>query len=436
MKENFYNDFSPLSKAEQEAKIMADLNGLDVEATLGWKNLEGIDVPPVFHPDDVQKSSQVTAPPIDWKITHRIPFTSNIRRLMDQLDWVSKQDIAVLFVEVGTHWKVLPKVLPQLGKLQAKIIFVFDDSPLEDSIRLLASIKNKLICFDPFGQAAKKGSDLNALSLGMPQYFSKQSSIYVDAALYANAGGNCQQQIGYALLHLQEYLSILDQSSNKNTITILVKFAQGSNYFFEMAKLIVFRQLAKLILAEYSFTAELELIAEPAQRNKTCSDYNVNLLRTTSEMMSAILGDADLIMNHPYDVRFNTNNEFSDRIALNQVRILKHESYFDQLPKATEGSYYLSYLIDQLKAKAWELFLNHEDSGGWCKQLSNNSIQQEIAHQADKEQERIEAATQVLVGTNKYQDENTPSAHLEIEQQHRSISPAQKMQPIIPSFLR
>lgn len=437
MEEDFYSDFLSLSKAEQQTKISTDFNGLNLKEISGWENLEGIDVPPVFHRDDVQKSSEpTTLPPVDWEITHRIPCTSDIRRLSEQLNWLTKQDLAVLFLEVGIHWDVVPKILPQLSNIQAKFILVFDSSPPENILEQLATIKNKQICFDPLGQAAQHGSDFNTVFPRVKQYFAKQSSIYVDAALYANAGANCQQQIGYALLHLNEYLSILDQGSNKNPITILVKFAQGSNYFFEIAKLIAFRQLAKLMLAEFSFTFELELIAEPIQRNKTCSDYNVNLLRTTSEMMSAILGEADMVMNHPYDLRFKSNNDFSDRIALNQLRILKHESYFDQLPKATEGSYYLSYLTDQLKEKAWDLFLNHEAKGGWCKQLSNTTIQQEIAHQAEEEQGRIESTTQVLVGTNKYQDKNAPSVHSEIAQQHQTTSEVQKIQPITPSFLK
>ena len=54
-------------------------------------------------------------------------------------------------------------------------------------------------------------------------------------------------------------------------------------------------------------------------------DYNVNLLRTTTEMMSAVLGEMDFLMNHPYDLRFNPPNDFADRMARNQLLLLKQK---------------------------------------------------------------------------------------------------------------
>lgn len=435
MKEDFYSDFSPVSKAAQQAKIMEDLKGWDHPNTLGWKNLEEIDVPPIFHREEVKKSFKTTSFPIDWKITYRIPFSSDIQRLEQQIDWVSKQEVAVIFLETGAHWQYLPKVFPQLTKLQSKLIFAFDQSPPEDVIRQISSIENKQICVDLLGQVAQQGGDVDGVSSTVQKYLAKQTLVYVDAALYANAGANSQQQIAYALLHLNEYLSLMDRSSVIDSRQLIVKFAQGSNYFFEMAKLIAFRQLARLILAEYPLEITLELIAEPAQRNKTCSDYNVNLLRSTTEMMSAILGEADMVMNHPYDLRFNPNNDFSDRIALNQLRLLKYESYFDQLPNVTQGSYYLTYLIDQMKKKAWDLFLSHETAGGWIKQLSKNILQKEIGQKDKETQKQIQSGIQVLVGANKYQDENAPSAQAKYEQQKVKVALG-KIQPLKPSFLK
>lgn len=435
MKEDFYSDFLPLSKAAQQAKIMEDLKKGNDANTLGWKNLEEIDIPALLHREEVKKSFKKTSSPIDWKITYRIPFSSDIQRLEEQIDWVSKQEVGVIFLEIGTHWQYLPKVFPQLAKLESKLMFAFDKFPPEDVIEQLSSIKNKQICVDPLGQVALQGGDVNGVSSKVQEYLVKQTPVYVDAALYANAGANCQQQIAYALLHLNEYLSLMDLSSPMDSRQLIVKFAQGSNYFFEMAKLIVFRQLTRFILAEYPLKITLELIAEPARRNKTCSDYNVNLLRSTTEMMSAILGQANMVINHPYDLRFNPNNDFSDRIALNQLRLLKHESYFDQLPNVIQGSYYLTYLIDQMKQKAWDLFLSHETAGGWIKQLSKNILQKEIGMKVKETQKQIESGVQVLVGTNKYRDENAPSAQVKQEQQKLKVALG-KIQPLKPSFLK
>jgi methylmalonyl-CoA mutase len=63
-------------------------------------------------------------------------------------------------------------------------------------------------------------------------------------------------------------------------------------------------------------------LVSPTKRNKTLYDYNVNMLRTT-ECMSAIIGGADAIANLPYDSLYHKDNEFGDRIARNQLLVLK-----------------------------------------------------------------------------------------------------------------
>jgi methylmalonyl-CoA mutase N-terminal domain/subunit len=72
---------------------------------------------------------------------------------------------------------------------------------------------------------------------------------------------------------------------------------RGTNYFFEIAKLRALRLLFNLVAKEYNHDLECHLLVSPTKRNKT-SDYNVNMLRTTTECMSAIIGGADAIANH------------------------------------------------------------------------------------------------------------------------------------------
>ena len=166
------------------------------------------------------------------------------------------------------------------------------------------------------------------------------------------------------------------------------------------------------MIKEYSHTLELLITAEPSHRNKTTTDYNVNILRTTTEMMSAVLGGADRVMNHPYDLRFNQPNAFGDRIARNQLHLLKYESYFDELPNVMDGSYYLEALQKEMKEKAWALFLEIEQHGGWLTAIENNNIQSkiEIARQAEAKQ--FKEGALVLVGTNKYTSASSLNAEI------------------------
>ncbi|HET8854560.1 MAG TPA: methylmalonyl-CoA mutase family protein, partial [Salinimicrobium sp.] len=128
---------------------------------------------------------------------------------------------------------------------------------------------------------------------------------------------------------------------------------------------------------------------------------NVNLLRTTTESMSAVIGGADFVSNLAYDEFYHKSNEFSSRIAKNQLLILKNESYLDQVNPA-DGTYYLEELTQQFSEKALEIFKGIEKGGGFLKQLKEGIIQKKIAESAAKEQQQVESGEMTLVGTNKY----------------------------------
>src|SRR5690606_7411980 len=98
----------------------------------------------------------------------------------------------------------------------------------------------------------------------------------------------------------------------------------------------------------YGFNTECLIFAEPSTRNKTLYDYNTNMLRTTTECMSAILGGANTVCNLPYDGIYHKDNEFAERIARNQLLILKNESYFDKVSNPVDGAYYIETITEQL----------------------------------------------------------------------------------------
>jgi methylmalonyl-CoA mutase len=98
------------------------------------------------------------------------------------------------------------------------------------------------------------------------------------------------------------------------------------HYFFEIAKLRALRLLFNLVAKEYNHDLECHLCFS-YKTQQTLYDYNVNMLRTTTECMSAIIGGADAIANLPYDSLYHKDNEFGDRIARNQLLVLKRKLF-------------------------------------------------------------------------------------------------------------
>ena len=212
------------------------------------------------------------------------------------------------------------------------------------------------------------------------------------------------QQLGYALAHINEYFNHIE--NNKASATnITFKVAVGSNYFFEIAKLRALRLLFKTLAKEYGLSGDCHIIAVPTKRNKTLYDYNTNMLRTTTECMAAVLGSANLVCNTSYDAIYQKTNDFGNRIALNQLLLLKNESYFNTVSNAADGTYYIESLTEQLAEKALTLFKSIEKGGGFLKQLKDNTIQKKIKESATKEQQDFNDGKEVLVGTNKFLSE-------------------------------
>jgi methylmalonyl-CoA mutase len=126
------------------------------------------------------------------------------------------------------------------------------------------------------------------------------------------------------------------------------------------------------------------------------------MLRTTLESMSAVLGGADLVCNLPYDALYNAPNDFGDRIARNQLLLLRHEAHFDKVGNPADGSYYLESLTDALGRKALDLFKTLEKGGGLLAQLKSHQIQKKIRESARKEARAIAEGSRVLVGSTAF----------------------------------
>jgi len=265
---------------------------------------------------------------------------------------------------------------------------------------------------DPIAHLVKEGNwmpgkdnfeTLNTISLACKNI----SFLSINAGIYQNAGANIVQQIAYTLAHANEYFDSIP--ALKKPIT--VQLAVGTNYFFEIAKIRATKILFALIANEYGHNEECHIIATPTKRNKTLYDYNVNMLRTTTECMSAILGGADVVINQPYDSLYHKSNEFGDRIARNQLLVLKHESYFNAVNNPADGAYYIEELTQQLAEKALTLFKEIEGVGGFLSQLKESKIQKKIYESAAKEQELFDTGKEVLLGTNRHPNKSDRMSH-------------------------
>jgi methylmalonyl-CoA mutase len=230
----------------------------------------------------------------------------------------------------------------------------------------------------------------------------------VNALNFGNAGATIVQELAFAMSMGNEYLANLTEkgiSVDDLAGSMRFNFSIGSNYFMEIAKLRAARLLWANIVKEYRASEDagkMYIHCETAEWNKTIYDPYVNLLRTQTEAMSAVLGGTQSLTVLPFDIFYKEPDEFSERIARNQQLLLKEESYFDKVEDIPAGSYYIENLTDSIAAEAWKLFTETEEKGGYLNALRSGFIQEQIRESADKRRKAIATRRENLLGTNEY----------------------------------
>ena len=228
--------------------------------------------------------------------------------------------------------------------------------------------------------------------------------ININSASVRNKGANIIQEIAFMLSLANEYLNIYGCNIAKH---ISFELTQGSNYFFEISKIQVLRILWSIITNEHGEQIDDTTITSiPSLRNKTIKNYNNNIIRSTSECISGILGGCNFIKSIPYDSLFNEKNEFSQRIMNNQLLILKNETHLDKVSNAIEGCYYINDLIRNISEKSLSLFKKIEKNGGYFESHKNGFIKEQIEESNILENSYYNLNKNILVGFNKYIDDS------------------------------
>lgn len=411
-----YNTFDSISSKQWKQKIQYELNGTDYLSVI-WESIDPISVRPFYHPDEILKK-------------HLSPTKKNAFNVCQKI-YVSVVEKSITRI-LKNHENGVNSFVLIIPNEQIDCINLLKGLPLADLVIYLDlqflsanycakiidafTTNNIFIINDPIHHLTQTGNwfvnkeidlkEINTLNINK----AKLPFLAVKLTGYQNAGASCVQQLAFALAHVNEYFTELKPYN----ASIVFEVAIGGNYFFEIAKLKALRLLFATLAKEYSVTDQCQIIATPSQRNKTLFLHETNLVRNATEYMSAILGGADTVLTQTADFMFKKDNTISNRLAKNQLLLLKEESLFDGVGTPIDGVYYIDYLTQQMVDKALLLFKEIERKGGFLKLLKEGFIQQKIEETANKEQQLFDSQQEILVGGNKYADINKVAFETEL----------------------
>lgn len=370
-----------------ESLVKKQLKTEDIDAVLRKDNLEGLEVKPFY--DAVQAPLPNIA-----KVEEN---THLVARYHESLE----EDVFAFLIDHNVE------------NLEQKTIFVNNKdlaghiSPEEDD--------QYFSLIDVFDEHEARIDDQLTKELLAKNFRRK---IAVDVSLHQNAGASITQQLGIALAKAKELIEvygpdILDQ--------LIFRLSLGAGYFFEMAKLRAFRLVFNQLSKEYGKDDIPYIFAETSLRNKSVADQENNLIRSSLELASAMIGGADAVFSNNYLVDRSTEN--SEEISFKQQIVLAYESIINVFEDAANGSYYVEDLTRQIAEKSWSYFVSIEEKGGYLKLMKEGWIQKEIYNHAVEEQKWVEDGRIKLIGVNLY-------PKLEVKKTAKELYSENKIQPV------
>jgi methylmalonyl-CoA mutase N-terminal domain/subunit len=192
-------------------------------------------------------------------------------------------------------------------------------------------------------------------------------------------------------------------------------FAAWSELFEEVAKFRAARRMwARIVRDRFGAKSERSMACrfhvQTAGSSLTAQSIDNNVVRTTVQALSAVLGGAQSLHTNARDEALALPTEESARLALRTQQILAYESGVTETPDPLAGSYFVESLTTQLEQAAQDYLDEIDAMGGTLAAIEGGFQQRQIQESAYRVQAAIERGDLVVVGVNKYRDEAATAA--------------------------
>lgn len=438
--EKLFSGFEPITRNQWKTKAIEDLKGAEFDKKLVWKTDDGFQVQPFYTEEDLSANSFlseqqrfVATTKREWTnytqvavsevktanqlATEMVKFGANgiLFRIEDPKgtsfsDLLHNLDLEKLHISFSTHTPNAEFVNGYFRFLEQKGINPGDIKGFYESDILEQWIT----------EGIEPDFDTLAEVLTSTQPAPNFKGLVIKSHAFINAGSNTVQELAFTLNKLTDYIDKLSAKGLDVTNIIenvLLNIAIGGDYFFEIAKLRSLRIIVKSILNLYGTEAPVEILSSNSIWSKSFYDPNVNLLRNTTEAMSAVIGGCDALLTYPHDYSYAEPSKFSQRVALNISNLLKEESYFDKVVDPAAGSYYIESLTASLTEHALALFREVENKDGFIAAFTAGMIQERTGSVKTRKEKEIASRKRVYVGTNKYPNLQEKAALKELDPQ-------------------
>jgi len=255
-------------------------------------------------------------------------------------------------------------------------------------------------------------------SENMPRF----NTVSISGYHMMEAGANSVLQTAFTLADGIEYVrAALAAGLDIDTFAPRLSFffGVGMNFFMEIAMLRAARFLWHDLMRQFNpknpKSSMLRTHVQTSGWSLTQQDPYNNIIRTTLEALSAVLGGTQSLHTNSFDEAVGLPTDFSARIARNTQLVIQEESQVCHVVDPLGGSYYVEALTDGIIREARKIIAEVEELGGMAKAIETGMPKMRIEESAARKQARIDQGLDVIVGVNKYKiDQETPMEVLEV----------------------
>ncbi len=469
--ESLFAEFPAVSTEQWESVINKDLKGADYERKLVWKSAEGFNVRPYYRAEDLQQikflDTQAGQFPFvrgicsnnAWRVHQTVEVTSAKEANAEALDILMKgvDSLGFKISAAGLTAAELDTLLEGIhipsvhltfgGKNIAATAELFVAKMEREGVEKRAihanfevdpmvqnmSVEGGYVCGGDGAECYSRVVELMELT----KEYHHISVLTVHGTGFSNAGSTIVEELAFTLAAGHDYIvRLMEAGISIDAIGHKIRFEMGvsANYFMEIAKFRAARMLWANIVKKYepkqNCSGKMRVHAVTSAWNQTAYDPYVNMLRGTTEAMSAALSGVVSLEVLPFNHSYEKADAFSKRIARNVELLLKHESHFDQVVDPAGGSYYIENLTDSIANEAWKLFLDVESKGGYCAAFEAGFIVDTVKASSAKKDKNIATRREILLGANQYPNfTETASEALTAEAVTRQSSEGNKLTP-------
>ncbi len=244
----------------------------------------------------------------------------------------------------------------------------------------------------------------------------KWNTISISGYHIREAGSTAVQEVAFTLADGIAYVQAaidagLDVDAFASRLSFF--FNAHSNFLEEIAKFRAARRMWARIMKE-RFKAKdprsmrLRFHTQTAGSTLTAQQPENNIMRVTLQALSAVLGGTQSLHTNSWDEAFALPSEKSVTIALRTQQVIAHETGVADSIDPLGGSYLIEKLTHEIEDKANEYIQKIDEMGGAVKAIEGGYIQREIADSAYQFQMAVEKEERIIVGVNRFRQEEPP----------------------------